>query len=74
MSSLDGLIAGLSLSGAPAGDRPAAGGPGADVEGPAIVPDAAADLLGDTAAIAGLVRRYDRVVERFEACRAVNAE
>lgn len=61
-------------AGATAGDRPAAGGPAADGEGPAIVPDAAADLLGDAAAIAGLVRRYDRVVERFDACRAVNAE
>lgn len=53
--------------------RPAAGGPGAEGEGSAIVPEAAADLLGIGADIAGIVRRYERVVERFEACRAVNA-
>lgn len=61
-------------AGAAPGDRPAAGGPGADGEGAAIVPDIAADLLGDGAAIAGLVRKYDRLNQRFEACRAVNAE
>jgi hypothetical protein len=57
---------------AAAGDRPTAGGPATDVPGQELVPEAAADLLGDGAAIAGLVRRYERVVERFEACRAVN--
>lgn len=55
------------------GDRPAAAGPATDGPGPDIVPEAAADVLGYGAAIAGLVRRYDQVVERFEACRAVNA-
>ncbi len=56
------------------GDRPAAAGPAADGEGPAIVPETAAEILGDAADVAGLVRRYERVVERFEACRAVNAK
>lgn len=55
------------------GDRPAAAGPGADGEGPDVMPETAAALLGDAADIAGIVRRYERVVERFEACRAVNA-
>ena len=55
------------------GDRPAAAGPAVDGGGPELVPEAAADVLGYGAAIAGLVRRYERVVERFEACRAVNA-
>lgn len=59
-------------SAAPAGDRPAAAGPAADAEGPDLVPEAAADVLGHGAAIASLVRRYERVVERFEVCRAVN--
>ena len=55
------------------GDRPSAGGPGPDRAGPAIVPEVAAEILGDAADIAGLVRRYDRVVQRFESCRALNA-
>lgn len=59
---------------APAGDRPAAGGPSVDGEGQAIVPEVAAEILGDGADVAGLVRRYERVVERFEACRALNAQ
>ncbi|QOY96320.1 hypothetical protein IM543_11160 [Massilia sp. UMI-21] len=59
---------------APAGDRPAAGGPQADSEGPSIVPETAADLLGIAADVGGLVRRYERVVERFEACQAVSAK
>ena len=57
----------------PAGDRPAAGGPGVDGEGQAIVPEAAAEILGDAADVGRILRNYDRVVERFEACRAVNA-
>jgi hypothetical protein len=57
-----------------AADRPAAGGPAPDGEGPEFVPDTAAALLGDAADVAGLVRRYDRLVERFEACRALNAK
>jgi hypothetical protein len=36
------------------------------------VPEAAADLLGIAADVAGLVRRYKCVVERFDACRALN--
>lgn len=59
---------------AAAADRPAASGPGADGGGADVVPEAAADLLGIAADVAGLVRRYERVVERFEACRAVNAK
>ena len=58
---------------AAAEDRPAAGGTSADGGGPDLVPEAAADLLGYGAAIAGLVSRYAEVVERNEACRAVNA-
>jgi hypothetical protein len=54
-------------------DRPAASEPTADGGGPQIVPEDAAEILGDGAAVAGLVRRYERVVGRFEACRAVNA-
>lgn len=57
-----------------ASDRPPTGGPGVDGEGPELVPESAADILGDGAAIAGLVRRYGRVVARFEACRALNAK
>lgn len=56
------------------GDRPAAGAPPVDGEGLDLVPEAAADILGHGAAIAGLVSRYADVVERFEACRAVNAK
>ncbi|MGG7603561.1 hypothetical protein [Massilia sp. BKSP1R2A-1] len=66
--------AGPVPAGARAGDRPAAAGPGADGEGPAIVPEVAAEILGDGADVAGLVRRYERVVQRFEACRAVNGK
>jgi len=60
--------------GAAAGDRPAAGGPGADGEGPSMVPDVSADLLGLVADHQRLVQRYARVVERFEACRALNTQ
>lgn len=56
-----------------AADRPAAADASADGQGPDVVPEAAADLLGIAADVAGLVRRYDQVIERFEACRAVNA-
>lgn len=54
-------------------DRPAAAGPATDGGGADLVPEAAADVLGDGATIAGLVRKYDRLTERFEKCRAVNA-
>ena len=66
--------AGPVSAAAPAGGGPAAAGPDADGEGPAIVPEVAAEILGDGADVAGLVRRYERVIERFEACRAVNAK
>lgn len=59
---------------APAGDRPVAAAVAADREGPELVPEAAAALLGDAADVAGLVRRYQQVVDRFDACRAVNAK
>jgi hypothetical protein len=59
---------------AAAGDRPAAGGSEPEAGGPRLVPEVAADLLGIASDVAGLVRRYERVVERFEACRAVNAK
>ncbi|MCA1857464.1 hypothetical protein LE190_16240 [Massilia oculi] len=61
-------------AGAPAGNRPAASGPAADGEGPAIVPEVAAEILGDAADVGRILRNYQRVVERFEACRAVNAK
>jgi len=55
------------------GDRPATTAPGADGPGPELVPEFAAEILADGADIARIVRQYDQVVERFEACRAVNA-
>lgn len=65
--------AGPVSAAATAGDRPTTAGSTVDGEGPVLVPEAAADVLSHGAAIASLVRRYQRVVERFEACRAVNA-
>ena len=59
---------------AAASDRPAAGGPVADAPGPELVPEAAAEILGDGADVAGLVRRYQRVVDRFETCRTMYAQ
>jgi hypothetical protein len=56
------------------GDRPAASTPAADGGGPDLMPEAASDVLGYGAAIAGLVSRYAEVVERFDECRAVNAK
>ena len=58
----------------PAGDRPVAAEPTTDAGGPDLVPETAANVLGYGAAIAGLVRRYERLTERFEECRAVNAK
>lgn len=55
-------------------DRPAAASASTDGQGPDLVPETAADLLGIAADVAGLVRRYERVIERFEECRAVNAK
>ena len=65
--------AGPVPAGAAPGDRPAAAAPGADGEGSDLVPEVAAEILADGADIARIVRQYDRVVERFEACRAVSA-
>jgi len=56
------------------GDRSVASTPATDGAGPDVVPEVAADLLGIAADIAGLVRRYDQVVEHFDECRAVNAK
>ncbi|KQZ34307.1 hypothetical protein [Massilia sp. Root1485] len=53
--------------------RPAAGGSAPDGGGPDLVPEVAAEILGDGAAVAGLVSRYERLEQRFEACRTVNA-
>lgn len=55
-------------------DRPAPAEPTTDGSGPDLMPEAASDILGYGAAIASLVSRYDRVVERFEECRTVNAK
>jgi hypothetical protein len=55
-------------------DRPAASTPAADGAGPDLMPEAAAEILGDGAAIASLVSRYAEVVQRFDECRAVNAK
>lgn len=55
-------------------DRPAVASAPTDGQGPDVVPETAADLLGIAADVAGLMRRYERVVERFEECRAVNAK
>ena len=60
-------------AGAAASDRPAAAGPASDRQGTELVPDASAALLGDGATVAGIVRKFDRLEQRFEACRAVNS-
>lgn len=65
--------AGPVPAGAAPGDRSAAGGPPVDGQGPTIVPEVAAEILGDGAAIAGLVRRYERLEQRFDKCQAVSA-
>ena len=59
---------------APAGDRPTATGTDADGERLEMVPDVAGDILGLAADHQRLLRNYERVVERFEACRVVNAK
>ncbi len=53
-------------------DRSVAGGPEADAAGPAIVPEVAAEILGDGAAVAGLVRRYERLEQRFDKCQSMS--
>lgn len=55
-------------------DRPAAGGPDPEADRPRIVPEVASDLLGVAADLARVVRQYDRITERFEECRAMNAK
>jgi hypothetical protein len=52
----------------------ASAAPATDGTGPDLMPEAASDVLGYGAAIAGLVSRYAEVVERYDACRAVNAK
>ena len=59
---------------ATSGDRSAASEPAAYDDGSQLVPEAAADLVGIASDVERLVRQYDRVVERFEACRAVNSK
>jgi hypothetical protein len=53
-------------------DRPAAGGPEVDESRAELVPEVAADAVGFAATAAGLVRKIDRVTERFNECRALN--
>ena len=65
--------AGPVPAGATPSDRPASAEPGAVGEGPDIVPEVAAEILADGADIARIVRQYDQVVERFDACSSVNA-
>jgi len=55
----------------PDAGRPAAGGSAPDVEGEAIVPDVAAEILGDAATAAGLVRKFRRLEGYFATCKAV---
>jgi len=55
---------------APAG--PAAGGLAPDGPGAAIVPEVAGDILSLAADTGRVLRKYQRVVERYEACRALN--
>jgi len=57
-----------------ADDRSVAVGPASDAEGPELVPEAAADLVGIASDVERLVQQYDRVIQRFEACRAVNSK
>jgi len=73
---IDGLRcpAGSVPAASTAGDRPAAAGPVPDGDGAQLVPEAAAALLGDGAAIAGIVRKFDRLQQRFEECRTVSAK
>lgn len=74
-ASIDSLRCPISAPvGSAPDDRPVAAGPASDGAGPAIVPEIAAEILGDGAAIAGLVRRYERLEQRFDECRAMNAQ
>jgi len=66
--------AGPVSAAASGGDRPTTAGPVPDGDGAQLVPDAAAALLGDGATVAGIVRKFDRLEQRFEECRAVNAK
>ncbi|WEF34849.1 hypothetical protein [Pseudoduganella chitinolytica] len=61
----------VQASAAPA-DRPAAAASTPDEPGAPVVPEVAADILGNAAAVAGLVRKYDELAARYDACRAVN--
>lgn len=53
-------------------DGPTAGEPAPDGPGADLMPEVAADVLGLAADGDSIVRKYDRLVERFEACRALN--
>ena len=59
---------------APSSDRSTPSEPSTDGSGPDIVPQVASDILGYGSAIASLVSRYERVAERFEECRQMNAK
>lgn len=50
---------------------PAAGGPAPDEEGDRIVPEVAAEILGDGATIAGIVRKFQRLEKYYAVCKAV---
>jgi hypothetical protein len=51
---------------------PAAGGAAPDGPGAAIVPEVASDILGLAADTGRVLRKYQRVVERLDACIALN--
>lgn len=51
---------------------PVAGGSAVDGPGADLVPAVAVDVLGYAAASQGLVRKYERLTDRYEACRAMN--
>lgn len=51
---------------------PAAAGPAPDGAGDPIVPEVAGDILSLAADTGRVVRKYQRLVERFDECRALN--
>ncbi|WP_338761968.1 hypothetical protein [Massilia sp. METH4] len=57
---------------AAAPDGSAAGGPAPDWSGAAVVPEVAGDILRLAADTGRVVRNYQRVVERLDACIALN--
>lgn len=59
-------------AGASPADRPDTSGPSFDESGAGVMPEVAADILGLAADSARLVRKFDRLAERYDACRALN--